>query len=231
MTSTRSERGSFVVGAVDGVVQRPLRPLALGLVPLFVTTIAGSQQAGTGRRLCVDAETLPACRSFIVTEAHVLARLGPDAGSGACCPEILYTAYLTAELAWMVNLRGGRSAVGIGVFGGREFAIEGTQIGVRGRYRRWLNQRRAVEAGAGMVFTSASPGGLTQHRGLTTQVSLDLGSWIEVAGGVDWVPGLEFDRVRVSPSLYLGFSLSRTPARVVWAATGAGGLLAAAFKP
>jgi len=35
--------------------------------------------------------------------------------------------------------------------------------------------------------------------------------------------------VRVSPSVYLGFSLTRTPARLVWAAAGAGGLLAAAW--
>jgi len=184
---------------------------------------------------CLDAEPLPACRSFIVTEAHVLARLTPDAGSGACCPEVLYTSYLSAEVAWMLNLGSGRAAVGVGVFGGREFAIDATQLGVRARYRRWLGGHRAVDVGAGLVLTSASAGGLTEHAGLTTQVALDLGGWIRLAGGVDWVPALRYSTdyppvpVRVSPSVYLGFSLTRTPARLVWAAAGAGGLLAAAW--
>jgi hypothetical protein len=53
-----------------------MRALALGFILLFVSTVAGAQQAAAGRRLCLDAEALPACRSFIVTEAHVLARLG-----------------------------------------------------------------------------------------------------------------------------------------------------------
>jgi len=207
-----------------------MRALALSVIPLLVSTVAGAQQGAAGRSLCLDAEPLPACHSFIVTEAHFLARLGPDAGSGACCPEILYTSYLTAELAWMVNLGDGHSAAGFGVFGGREFAVEATQIGVRGRYRRWLDQRRAVDVAAGMVLTSTGSGGLTQHPGLTAQVSLDLGGWISVAGGVDWVPGLKFDTVRVSPSLYLGLSLSRTPARLAWAATGVGSLLGTALQ-
>ena len=184
---------------------------------------------------CLDAEPLPACRSFIVTEAHVLARVTPKTGSGACCPEILYTSYLSAELAWMINLGGGGRAVGVGVFGGREFAIDGTQLGVRARYRRWLGGRRGVDIGAGVVLTSASAGGLTEQAGLTTQVALDLGGWIKLAGGVDWVPGLRYSAdppvsVRASPSVYLGFSLSRTPARLAWAAAGAGGVLAAAVN-
>ena len=44
------------------------------------------------------------------------------------------------------------------------------------------------------------------------------------------LPGLKFDTVRVSPSLYLGLSLSRTPARLAWAATGAGSLLGTALQ-
>src|SRR3989442_7667022 len=110
---------------------------------------------------CLDAEPLPACRSFIVTDAHVLARVTPSTGSEACCPEILYTSDLSAEAAWMINLGGGGGAVGVGVFRGPEVAIDATQLGVRARYRRWLGRDPAVHVRAGVGLDFIGAGGAT----------------------------------------------------------------------
>jgi hypothetical protein len=193
---------------------------------------AAAQEPARPTGVCMDAEPRPACRSFVITEAHFNGRLAPDPGNGACCPRILHQSYLTAELAFMRNV-GPDVALGIGVFGGREFAVEANQFGLRARYRRWLTSRQALDLSLGMVYTSAGYGTFDSHLGGTVQAGFQLAPWLTVSGGVDYVPGLEFDGAfyipAVTPSFYLGFSLAGGPARAAWMVTAAGGALAAAW--
>jgi hypothetical protein len=119
---------------------------------LLLTLLSAATEVGAAEdpshkshALCWRGHPAPECRSFLITEFGLLARLDDyPYQSGASRLAI------TFDAGWMKNISE-RDAVGLS---GQVLTSDPTQrIGVRGRYRRWLSRSTSVDLTPG-VFVS-----------------------------------------------------------------------------
>ncbi len=167
-------------------------------------------------RLCFRGEPAPRCDRFVITEMGYYkpvttsqATLVLPSGQVLRYPHI--DPQLTVNVGAMVN-RGSHSAVGGTVLFG--FGGGGAQLGVLGRYRRWLTADGfAVDVAAGLVQGElidaerylASRG---KAMGVTGELALNAGDYGAVVLRLDMLRRQN----RENSALYLGARLGSKPA-------------------
>jgi hypothetical protein len=137
------------VNLVAQVARARIVPLAgFLLIPLLwaAPEVKAAEDAlDESHALCWRGHPLPECRSFLITEFGLLARLDDypyQRGASRVA--------VTFDAGWMKNISE-RDAVGLS---GQVLTSDPTQrIGVRGRYRRWLSRNTSVDLTPG-VFVS-----------------------------------------------------------------------------
>jgi len=141
--------------------------MMLGLVVAMVAPTKMVAQA------CFKAHAFPRCHTFWITEAGVSHRLGPILGGT--------DGSATLEVGYMVNTRGSSA------FGAALFWREGepvTGVGIRPRYRRWLNPRISVDLAPGIIVYS---GGHRPSPTLSTQAAINWGPSFALTAQMDVV--------------------------------------------
>ena len=178
--------------------------LALGLAVACATPRAARAQAvpdgaaAARGRACFQARPMPRCRSFWITEFGVLA---PTSGMPPYSDPLL----VVWELGRMYNV-GQRRALGASVM----FATgdDVTRLGVKGRYRAWLNDIVAAEVAPGIILSSSDTDmdgrggpGFVMHGAISLQ---------------DWVTMLaQMDVRRRGTATFLGAKLGSLPGTIV----------------
>ena len=192
-------------------------------------------------RLCWPGRPAAACRAFIVNEASIGLRVARSQGryEGVDDEELEgYEAYVgppvyvIAELGWMYNHRPG-SAVGVSVFGGPEFGYEEIQYGVKGRYRRWLDDNAAIDVSIGTLLgTGYNHGQAGAHNAgwescYHDLIGLDLGFDRRSAGraAACVAPRISAPRRHWTEYSRRGYVMLRTGSGLALAAYGAAGLV------
>ena len=142
-----------------------LLPAVLAVAPFSSVTAQEATQVEQGQsRSCFRGQPLPTCKSFWITEAgYGYALTSPTQWGGEG------RHYATWELGWMTNLTE-RWAVGGTFLAGIAFG-EGTRVGVKPRFRRWLNRSTSVELSPGILLGGS---GDVQFPGFTGHVSVNL---------------------------------------------------------
>jgi len=145
--------------------------LAAGL--LFVSDPCSAQETSTphsqhSRALCWRGKPLPECRSFLITEMGVMARLDDD----PFLSDDWF--FFTFDLGWMKNVSP-REALG---FSGYALAADTSRLGVRGRYRRWLSRHTAIDISPGILLSGEDPGVDYDPPGFVLGASANLGDLI-----------------------------------------------------
>lgn len=168
----------------------------------------------------------PGCRTFFLAEGNVYT---PVAGSRySRRPYDNGPDTRSLELSWYVawELGGMRSvsdndAVGASVLVGGD--ANGARWGLKGRYRRWLDEATAVDVGAGVLGAGRSVPRVDQpgndHApavGLTGDVSVGLTEWASVGVRADVLFSEEEDDP--ATAYYIGTRLGTRPALVATAA-------------
>lgn len=142
---------------------------------------------------CFRAQSLPNCKSYFITETGLRFNLKRDnthdEGS------------LVTDIGWMRNLDSDQ-AVGLTLYQ----AIDGDsyRVGIRPRYRRWLNENTALDFSAGLLVYISNEGLFewrdrpdveTSSSGLVTTMSLTI---FDVVGVT-----FQYERFTVSrPTIY-----------------------------
>jgi hypothetical protein len=130
-------------------------------------------------RVCFRGAPPPRCDTFWITDFQYLVRLNP-VGPSYGPPEP--TRYLTWELGGMSNA-GPRHAFGGALFGA--LGDEQSHLGMRGRYRRWLDNRNALDLSLGVLIRGEHVRLVARYPSYTAQVGLMHADLIGVAVGVD----------------------------------------------
>lgn len=180
-------------------------------------------EAEPERAFCRTGRPAESCRVFLVAEGNVYA---PVAGTTYLRTDFggerVRKKHLAPHVAWelgaMKNV-GARDAVGAAVLVGVD--ANGERLALKGRYRRWLSPRSAVDVAAGPLYARrarAEPdivGNVhVPGAGLTADVSLGLTDWVGVSVRGD----LLFDEDQRSSALYGGVKLGTRPALAATAA-------------
>jgi hypothetical protein len=175
------------------------------------------------RSFCWRGQPAESCRTFLVAEGSFYA---PVAGTtylrtgfqGELTRERHLAPHVAMEVGAMRNV-GPRDAVGAAVLLGVD--ANGERLALKGRYRRWLGPRAAVDAAAGVLYARrAAPypdvaGNVhVPGAGVTADVSLGLTDWAAVSVRGDVL----FDEDRQSSALYGGVKLGTRPAAAATAA-------------
>ncbi len=188
-----------------------------GLCAVVAPALAGGQAADTGKA-CFAAKPLPECRTFWLTEVGYYKRAfgyGVFPSSplpGERRPD------LDSHGSWEVGLMSNRSlrtAVG-GTFlvgtGGSTF-----RLGLKGRYRRWIPERKFVEVSAGALRVATSSPysqGRSTGFGITGDVSVGWRDWVALTARADAVRGSG----HTAGAVYGGVRLGSYPGIVATAA-------------
>jgi hypothetical protein len=169
------------------------------------------------RSFCWTGRPAESCRTFLVAEGNLYT---PVAGTtyvrAGFDGERTRERHLATHVAWEVGAMrnvGPRDAVGAAVLLGLDG--NGERLALKGRYRRWLGPRAAVDAAAGVLYARrarAEPdfaGNVhVPGAGVTADVSLGLTDW----AGVSVRGDVLFDKDRRSSALYGGLKLGTRPA-------------------
>lgn len=174
-------------------------------------------EAGGPRSFCWTGRPAESCRTFLVAEGNFYAPVAGTTYRRAGFPgEFTRERHLATHVAWEVGAMrnvGPRDAVGAAVLLGVDG--NGERLALKGRYRRWLGPRAAVDAAAGVLYARrAAPypdvaGNVhVPGAGITADVSLGLTDW----AGVSVRGDLLFDEEQRSSALYGGLKLGTRPA-------------------
>ncbi|MBN2227903.1 MAG: hypothetical protein JW763_11140 [candidate division Zixibacteria bacterium] len=95
---------------------------------------------------CFRGKPLPKCEVFWITECAVLYRLD-ESGYDDWFKQLYYN----WEIGYMVN-RNEQNAIGGALLIVHDDMIEDTRIGIKFRYRYWLNHRVGLDVNPGLLF-------------------------------------------------------------------------------
>jgi hypothetical protein len=127
--------------------------------------------------LCWRGKPLAECRSFLITEMGLLAQLNETTsnqyGDGVS---------LSFELGWMKNVSP-REAIG---FSGYALASDVSRMGVRGRYRRWLSRRTAIDVSPGILLSGENSATNFKAPGFVLGTSANLGDLLALTLEAEW---------------------------------------------
>ena len=219
------------------------RALPLALVALCWVSplqLAAQDSTRVPTKLCYRGRPAPKCQRFVVTEVGYYARvastgqtftLSSPNGDG---PPTTYSytnrdmgSQLTWEAGMMAN-RGPRAALGATLLLGA--GTGGGNVGLKGRYRRWLTpDGMALDVGAGVISGSAYSAGARDvtGTGLTGDVALNAADYGAVVLRVDM---LRVDG-RNTSAIFGGVRLGSRPALLGTGALAVGfGLLLLALS-
>lgn len=192
--------------------------------------LGAQESTRTEPRLCYRGRPSPTCTRFVITEIGVYPRAAGtstrftvlDPGSPDR-PEFSYTLrdiapQLTWELGLMTN-RGPQSALGATVLLG--VGDGGADVGLKGRYRRWLGDGgMAIDVGTGLFAGSLEKvNGKASGAGITGDVAFNAADYGALVLRVDV---MRADN-RTATALFTGVRLGSKPA------LGATGLLGVAL--
>ncbi|HYW13560.1 MAG TPA: hypothetical protein VE871_16485 [Longimicrobium sp.] len=169
------------------------------------------------RQFCWTGRPAESCRTFLVAEGNIYAPvMGTTYQRTGFQGERTREKHLAPHVAWEVGAMrnvGPRDAVGATVLLGVD--ANGERLAFKGRYRRWLTPRAAVDAAAGVLYARrAAPypdvaGNVhVPGAGVTADVSLGLTDW----AGVSIRGDLLFDEDERSSAVYGGLKLGTRPA-------------------
>jgi hypothetical protein len=200
--------------------------VALACMALHAPAPAQSEQtepSETPRGFCWRGRPAESCRTFLVAElsgytAVASSRYTRRGFQG----EITRSMHLTGHGGWEVGAMRNVSpqdAVGATLMAGGD--ANGERVAVKGRYRRWMSDRAAMDVGAGLMFARRAephadpgqPGNMhVPVAGLTGDVAVGLTDWVGVSARGD----LLFDRDgNPATGLYGGVKLGTRPGIVV----------------
>jgi len=126
--------------------------------------------------LCWRGKPLPECRSFLITEMGVLARL--DHASSEPDSRIV----VMFDLGWMKNVSR-REAIG---FSGYALSGDTSRLGLRGRYRRWLSRHTAIDISPGILLSGENSAIDYDPPGFVVGASANLGDLIALTLEAEW---------------------------------------------
>lgn len=136
---------------------------------------SGTASAGS---LCWSGKPMPECRTFLITELGVYARLDDDPTQASDNP-----VYFTLDLGIMKNVSD-RHAVGLTAFGGSGDGH--ARVGTRFRYRRWLSRYTSVDVAPGLLFYGSEDGGYThQAPGVILGTTVNWRDWVALGFEVE----------------------------------------------
>lgn len=120
---------------------------------------------------CWRGKPLPECRTFLVTELGVYARLDDDPTGATDNP-----VYFTLDVGLMKNVSP-TTALGFTAYGGT--GDSHARVGARFRYRRWLSRDFSLDVAPGVIVYGSEDGGYThQAPGLVLGTSLNWRDWV-----------------------------------------------------
>jgi hypothetical protein len=191
------------------------------LCTVVVPALAAAQAAPDTGKACFTARPLPECRIFWLTEVGYYKRAF---GAGVFPASPLpgeNRRDLASHGSWEVGLmsnRSPRTAVGGTVLVG----IGGStlRLGLKGRYRRWIPERKFVEVSAGALRVATSTPysqGRSTGFGITGDVSVGWRDWIAATARADAVHGSG----HTAGAVFGGVRLGSYPAIVATAAVAA----------
>lgn len=168
--------------------------------------------------ICFRGGPLPRCRAFWLVEMGWYQRvLGPSVSitrhgeppTGPSYRARASESYLAWEVGGMVN-RDARSAVGGTVLLGTDGEGE-ERVGVKGRYRRWLSPRTALDLSGGVLRGAVPDPPFEPHVGgfgVTADAGYQVADLVAVSARVDVLHA----GGRTYPTLYAGGRLGSYPA-------------------
>jgi hypothetical protein len=178
---------------------------------------------GGQRAFCYVGRPAESCRMFLVAEGNAY---GAFAGSRyrrtGYQGEVRRHRHLAPHIAWEVGAMRNiteRDAVGAVLLVGGD--ANGERVALKGRYRRWLTPRSAVDVGAGGLFARRAeprpgldePGNVhVPVAGVTGDVAVGLTDWVGVSVRGDLLLDADGERAH---ALYGGLKLGTRPAVVV----------------
>ena len=133
------------------------------------------QQVKSIKKFCFQERSGAKCRSFLITEFGYLLRFDVER----------YTDrrhYANWELGGMVN-RGENSALGATFFFTLDQDYEEPRIGLKARYRRWINPNSSLDIAPGVILY-----GWRRHfkfPSFAGHIGLNLGNWFALIGQVE----------------------------------------------
>ncbi len=129
-----------------------------------VTPAAMRNDSSPSQKLCFRGQ--PTCSSFFITEAGIGFRLNPDTNPNPSAR------LLTGELGWMRN-QNRRLAWGATAF--LAFGDQADGLGIRPRFRLWLDRTVSLDLAPGLVRHIGSGGG---DWGFAGYGAVSFGDWL-----------------------------------------------------
>jgi hypothetical protein len=200
----------------------PVKRLALALACAALHAPALPAQIEPQRAFCWVGRPAEICRTFMIAEggaymAVASTRYTRRGFDGRLTRSMHLTGHANWEVGLMRNVSP-RDAVGATLLAGGD--ANGERIALKGRYRRWMGEGTAVDAGAGVMFARRAephadpdqPGNLhVPVTGVTADVALGLTDWVGVSVRGD----LLYDQDgNPATGLYGGVKLGTRPALV-----------------
>ena len=150
-----------------------------------VCSLAGSKPAEA--KTCFRGRSLPECKTFWITEFGYSRRFNLQPSH---YPDNRPNDFLNWELGGMTNINR-RSALGATLFGGfnvgGSYFGYGSRIGLKPRFRLWLNPTTNLDLSPGIIlygdFNSFKP----KFPGFTGQVGLNLRDWFALTSHLEIV--------------------------------------------
>lgn len=168
----------------------------------------------------------PACETFLIAEGNAYmpvagSRYGRVSSTGGTTTRSLeLTWYVAWEVGGMVNLDAHNAAGASALVGGD---ANGVRWGVKGRYRYWIDEATAVDAGAGVLGAGRSVANVERPGnshvpavGLTGDLSVGVTDWASVGVRADVLFSDQHDDP--ATAWYLGTRLGTRPSLAVTAA-------------
>ncbi len=214
------------------MTRAPLAALALTLAACMHAEPAAGQivqprvEPRSDQQFCWQGRPIESCRAFLVAEggAHTLL-VGSrytrnNYGNSGTTRSPHLVGHVNWEIGVLVN-RGAVDAVGATVLVGGD--ANGLRLGLKGRYRRWLDRDAALDVGAGVIVAQrAAPfEGAAADRpgnrhvmagGLTADAALGLTDWASASVRGDLVVDADGS---LAHGIYGGVRLGTRPAAVV----------------
>lgn len=140
---------------------------------------AKTRDDSTAKRSCFRGRPLAQCRTFWITEfgySHRFDQQSDPDSSGSS------NYYFTWELGRMVNLNT-QTALGGTLFVGAD--EHGWRIGIKPRYRRWLNQTISFDLSTGILIAGGNSELEAKFPGFTGHLGLSFGDWLALTGQME----------------------------------------------
>ena len=213
-----------------------LPSLAIVLVTACCTVavqLTAQDSTVTPTRLCYRGRPAPHCQRFVLTELGYYARAAGSTesysqtytGSDGQSTTTSYTENdMSSQLTWEVGMmtnRGPRAALGATLLLG--FGDSGGDVGLKGRYRRWLGRDgAALDVGGGVIRgTTNGRSGTRTGTGLTGDVALNAADYGAIVVRMDMLRA----EGRNTSAIYGGVRLGSKPALVGTGALAVGFVL------